>query len=89
MMCPKCGKLIDDAVVRCPDCSAEFDLQYAAPRVEPGPTKLQQTQPAVIPKSVPAGTVRRAPGWWIGLVVLGAVMFGIFLFSIAVRLNLL
>ncbi|MFQ7752735.1 MAG: hypothetical protein ACLRH1_02180 [Acutalibacteraceae bacterium] len=61
MMCPKCGKLIDDAVVRCPDCGAEFDLQYAAPRVEPGPTKLQQTQPAVIPKSVPAGTVRRAP----------------------------
>ena len=73
MMCPKCGKLIDDAVVRCPDCGTEFDLQYAAPRVEPGPTKLQQTQPAVIPKSV----------------VLGAVMLGIFLFSIAVRMNLL
>ena len=57
--------------------------------MEPGPTKLQQTQPAVIPKSVPAGTVRRTPGWWIGLVALGAVMLGIFLFSIAVRMNLL
>ena len=40
MMCPKCGKLIEGGAVRCPDCGAEFDLQYAPPRLEPGPSQL-------------------------------------------------
>ena len=74
MMCPKCGKLIEGGAVRCPDCGAEFDLQYAPPRLEPGPSQLQQTQPTVIPKNVPVGTAKHSPGWWVGVGVLGLVL---------------
>ena len=61
MMCPKCGKLIEGGAVRCPDCGTEFDLQYAPPRLEPGPSQLQQTQPTVIPKNVPVGKAKHSP----------------------------
>lgn len=74
MMCPKCGKLIEGGAVRCPDCGAEFDLQYAPPRLEPGPSQLQQTQPTVIPKNVPVGKAKHSPGWWVGVVALLLVL---------------
>ena len=74
MMCPKCGKLIEGGAVRCPDCGAEFDLQYAPPRLEPGPSQLQQTQPTVIPKNVPVGKAKHSPGWWVGVGVLSLVL---------------
>lgn len=73
-MCPKCGKLIEGGAVRCPDCGAEFDLQYAPPRLEPGPSQLQQTQPTVIPKNVPVGKAKHSPGWWVGVGVLSLVL---------------
>lgn len=86
MMCPKCGKLIDNAVVRCPDCGAEFDPQYAAPRVEPGPTGLQQTQPTVLQETVPVGRDRKRTAlWWVATIALCAIMLGAILFAVTVQ----
>lgn len=89
MMCPKCGKILEGDIVRCPDCGVELEVQYAPPRVEPGPSKLLQYQPTVVPKNVPVGKARLSSGWWIGVGVLAAIMLAALVFAILARSNIL
>ncbi len=89
MMCPKCGKLIEGSAVRCPDCGTAFDLQYAPPRIDPGPSMIQQTQPTVIPKNVPISKMKRSSGWWVGVIGLSALVIAALVFALLIKLNLI
>ena len=88
MMCPKCGKLIEGGAVRCPDCGAEFDLQYAPPMMTGGRTKSSFTPTNFIMKTVPAGrSGKRTAVWWIAAIVLILVMAAAVAFAVFARAN--
>lgn len=84
MLCIKCGKDFNVHGNRCPDCGTVYELQYAPPRVEPGPTLPSQTQPTVISRNIPVGKFRPSAGWIASLAAFGLVMLAVVLFILLV-----